>query len=332
MKKLTLLLLLLALLGCVRVHKSADVSDFSEVYHDPEYADGFRLFNIPGDSSALMLEVFKPDTMRIVIPAGGFRRVVAMSSTYVAHLEASERLDRLVGISSPQYINSPVVKEMNIPDVGHDGAMNYEQLLVVKPELVLLYGIGGPSPIVGKLEELEIPYVYVSDFEESTPLGRAEWIIASGALVGVDTRPIFNKVKESYLPVEDSVKIIINAPYSGAWFIPGREGYMSRLIADAGGKCVAPQGEGVESQPIDSEEALMALTHADVWLCPGGATSLKELSMAVPKARFNGSVWNQTGRFYEDGAIRPDSVLAELKMILEDRVPADSLCYFYRLR
>ena len=335
MKKILPLLLLLSSFGCTNVVKKEqqhDISEFSATYFEPTYASGFRIKSLPDDSTSLMLEVFSPDTSRIIIPRGGFQRVVAMSSTYVAHLETAGRLDRLVGVSSPQYISAPAVRAMSLPDVGYDGAMNYEQLLAVKPELVMLYGVGGASPIVPKLEELGVPYVYVSDFSEQLPLGRAEWIVASGALVGKDMRPVFDDIKAAYMPTEGDKAIMINAPYGGAWFIPGADGYMSRLIADAGARIVAPQRSGSDSTPIDSEEALMALTKADLWLCPGGATNLAELELAVPKSRFKGDVWNQTADFYESGAVRPDSVLSELKMIFNGTVPADSLRYFYKVK
>ncbi len=335
MKKILLLLLFIPVIGCTRLvikEPQHDVSEFTETFYEPVYSSGFRIKSLPDDTTMLMLEVFSPDTARIVIPQDGFQRVVAMSSTYVAHLEAAGRADRLVGASSPQYISSPTVRAMSLPDVGHDGAMNYEKLLAVKPELVMLYGIGGPSPIVPKLEELGVPYVYISDFSEQLPLGRAEWIVASGAIVGADMRTAFDNVRSGYVPVEGDKAVMINAPYGGAWFIPGTDGYMSRLISDAGARIAAPQRSGSDSTPIDSEEALSALTKADLWLCPGAASNRAELEMAVPKSRFRGDVWNQTADFYESGAVRPDSVLSELKMIFSGTASADSLRYFYKVK
>lgn len=329
MNRLFIIISAIFCIACARVDKQPGTEEFHEVYYEPQYASGFRIFSNGDDR---MLEVYSPDTARIVIPRNGFKRIVCMSSTYVAHLEEAGRLDRLVGASSPQYISSEKVREMKVPDVGYDGAMNYEQLLAVKPELVMLYGVGGPSPIVSKLEELDVPYVYISDFEEPTPLGRAEWVVATGALVGEDMRPAFESVVSAYRPVNDSVKVMINAPYSGSWFIPGRDGYMAKLLRDSGARLMVEEPGGVESRPVDSEKALYALSKAEVWLCPGGSTSLPELKVAVPKARFNGPVWNQTPRFYEDGSIHPDSVLGELKMIMHGTTPADSMRYFYRLR
>lgn len=335
MRKIALVIVAFLTLSCTKVVKLPPKhggSEFTQAFYVPEYASGFRIMSLPDDTTQLMLEVFAPDTARVVIPEGGFRRVVTMSSTYIAHLEAAGALDRLVGASSPNYISSPAVRAISLPDVGHDGAMNYEQLIAVKPELVMLYGVGGPSPIVPKLEELQIPYVYISDFEEQSPLGRAEWVVASGALVGKDLRSFFKSVERAYSPAEGSVPVMINAPYGGTWFIPGKEGFMSRLIADAGGRIIAPQEGGHESRPIDSEEALLALSNSRLWLCPGSATNQAELRLAVPKARFSGDVWNQTSDFYESGAVRPDSVLSELKQIMSETVSVDSLRYFYRVK
>lgn len=320
----------LILAGCTHVAKLPQdypAKDFTNTYYTPEYASGFELLSLPSDSSRLMLRTFAPDTMEVVIPKGGFKRIVAMSSTYVAYLQEADALSVLVGASSPQYLTAKV----DLPDVGYEGAMDYETLLATKPELVLIYGIGGPSTIADKLDALSVPYIYISDFQEQQPLGRAEWQVAVAALAGRDLRTHFGQIATNYTPAPGSVPIMLNAPYGGTWFIPGKEGYASQFIADAGGQLRIEQAEGTESQAINEERALVALTEAKVWLCPGQASTLSELKQAVPKSRFTGTVWNQRPDFYESGAARPDRVLAELKLIFAGEAP-DSLHYFYKLK
>lgn len=305
------------------------VDSFTEEYYTPISAQGFDLKQ--DSAGGLLLRTFRPDTMFTVIPEGGFRRIVAMSSTQVGYLEAAGAADRLVAASSPQYITSEVVRAMNLPDVGHDGAMNWEQLLAVSPDMVLIYGIGGPSPIEPKLKELGVPYVYISDFQENNPIGRAEWLVAVAALAGSDARKLMGRINRNYEPTGGNLSVMLNAPYGGTWFVPGRRNYMSILVADAGGQIVARQEDSSESSPIDLEEALVDIAKSDLWLCPGEARSLAQLRQAVPKARFQGRAWNQTPDFYERGAARPDEVLAELQTIINGSAP-DSLHYFYRLR
>lgn len=331
MKKLLLPLIPLMLCACTRVVSvDNDPAAYSSVAYSPVHASGFELRSLPGDSTSLMLEVYRPDTMRIIIPHGGFSSLLCMSSTYVGALTSLEAGNKIVAVSGRDYLTDPDVRS-RASDVGYEGAMNYEALIAAKPDVALIYGIGGKSPLAEKLEELNIPYVYINDFEEQNPLGRAEWAVAIGALAGVDGQPFFTQVREAYQPTRGNTPVMINAPYSGSWFIPGKGNYMSQLLADAGARIAAPQADGPDSGTIDLEDALPALAGAKVWFCPGQAGTLSQLKDMVPKASFSGPVWNQTPDFYESGSSRPDLVVKELQSIMNATAP-DSMRYFIRLR
>ena len=305
--------------------------DFSTEVYTPSHATGFRLLACDSDSTLLALEVYRPDTMRIAIPRGGFTQLLCMSSTYVGALTTIGADDRIVAVSGKQYLTNRRVAE-RAAEVGYEGAMDYEALLAAKPDLALIYGVGGESALAAKLAELSVPYVYISDFEEQSPIGRAEWMVALGALAGVDGTERFEQIRQAYRPVADSTAaVMINAPYSGSWFIPGRDNYMSQLLRDAGARLTAPQPSGYESRPIDREQALPALERADYWLNPGQAETMEQVRALVPQAKFGGSVWNQTPDFYESGASRPDLVLEELQKIFSASAP-DSMRYFKRIR
>jgi len=323
-------LLVVLLCACTRVTHLEETTDFTREAYSPRYATGFRLYSLPDDTTRLALEVYRPDTMRIAIPRGGFRSLLCMSSTYVGALTELGTDSVIVAASCKDNIVNSAVKQ-RAAEAGYDGAMNYEAILSVKPDLALIYGIGGRSPIEAKLEELSIPYVYVNDFEEQSPLGRAEWIVALGALTGIDGKTKFGEITKAYVPAGGETAVMINAPYSGSWFIPGKGNYMSKLISDAGGRLIVEQEAGAESGTIDLEEALPALSEATIWLNPGQAATLAEARRFVPKGKFTAAVWNQTPDFYESGASHPDLVVEELKMIFKATAP-DSLRYFRRLR
>lgn len=55
------------------------------------------------------------------------------------------------------------------------------------PDLVLLYGVNGASSMEGKLKELNIPFMYVGDYLEESPLGKAEWLVALAEVAGKRT-------------------------------------------------------------------------------------------------------------------------------------------------
>lgn len=331
MKPRLIPLLLLLCCACTRVVNIDRTEQYTVETYAPTHATGFRILANKDDTTLLALEVYRPDTMRIAIPRGGFNQLLCMSSTYVGALTTLGADDKIAAVSGKNYLTNRRVAK-RAADVGYEGAMDYETLLAAKPDLALIYGVGGESALAAKLSELSVPYVYISDFEEQNPLGRAEWLVALGALTGIDGRYMFEAVENAYKPLTDSVAaVMINAPYSGSWFIPGKDNYMSKLLHDAGGRLTAPQPEGYESRPIDLEQALPALERAAFWVCPGQAETQEQLRALVPKARFGGGVWNQTPDFYESGASRPDLVINELQKIFSASAP-DSMRYFRRIK
>lgn len=331
MKLKALILASLVLCGCTRIVKIDRIEDYNHIAYRPGYATGFRLLANDKDSTLMALEVYRPDTMRIAIPRGGFTRLMCMSSTYVGALTTLGADSAIVAVSGRQYLTNRNVAR-RAAEVGYEGAMDYESILAAKPELALIYGIGGHSSLATKLDELGVPYIYISDFEEQTPLGRAEWLIAIGALVGINAADTFNNIASAYSPASaTTASVMVNGPYSGNWFIPGGNNYMSQLLHDAGAHLQIAQPEGYESRPVDLEEAIPALESADFWLFPGAVESVAGAKMLVPKARFKGEIWNQTGDFYETGASRPDLVISEMKQIFNREAP-DSLRFFFRLK
>lgn len=323
MKYLTIIAL--ALCSCTRPVNIDRLDDYSQVAYSPEYATGFRVMTNGRDYA---LEVFRPDTMRVAIPKGGYKRLLCMSTTYVGSLATLGADSTIVAVSGKKYLTTNI----DAVEVGHEGAMDYEAVVAAKPELALIYGVDGASSLAAKFAELSVPYIYISDFEENNPLGRAEWTVALGALAGADGSAKFQEIKSNYRPeIEQVTKVMVNGPYSGTWFIPGAENYISRLIADAGGTLTITQPTGYQSKPVDFEKALPALESADLWLFPGQVDNLRQLKALMPKSRYVGPVWNQTADFYETGASRPDLVIEELKQIFKGTA-TDSLRYFRRLR
>ena len=78
---------------------------------------------------------------------GDARRIVCMSSTHVAMLDAIGETGRVVGVSGIDYISNPDIQARrdSVGDVGYEGNINYELLLSLDPDLVLLYGVNGAS-------------------------------------------------------------------------------------------------------------------------------------------------------------------------------------------
>lgn len=285
-------------------------------------------------------------------------RIIAMSSSHAAMLEAVGCSERIVGLSGCQFIYNPTlcekIAEGKISEVGYDSAFDFEKMRALKADIVLLYGVAGEAKaITDKLTELRIPYIYIGEYLESDPLGKAEWVVALAHLCGVaeQGKAFFEGVERRYNALRNQQhcsaykpRVMLNLPYRDTWFMPPQGSYMVRLIEDAGGEYIYPQNETNSSKPISLEEALVLAMKADFWLNLGQMVSVEEVCAVAPRfakvdaVRF-GRLYNNTKRtnesrgsdFWESGAIRPDLILEDLVKILHHEAQTDELHYYIKL-
>ena len=122
-----------------------------------------------------------------------------------------------------------------VRDVGYDTNLNFELLAAMRPDLMLLYGVTGENTIVtGKLRELGIPYIYIGDYMEESPLGKAEWLVLAAELcdlraAGADTLQRiardYQALKAHPAPDAPRPKVMLNTPYRDTWFLPSSQSY-----------------------------------------------------------------------------------------------------------
>lgn len=358
---------------------NSSVSMYADSIYLPEYASGFRILGAEG-SSSVIIESVNPwqgaDSVvtRLFIardgeePPQGFegqviegdaRRIVAMSSTHIAMLDVIGESARVVGVSGMDFISNDAVRSRrdSIGDVGYDGNVNYELLLSLQPDIILLYGTNGASGMEPKLKELGIPYVYIGEYLEDSALGKAEWIVAVAEIVGKRDEGIkaFSAIPERYNAIREKAadclkhssrpKVMINLPYGDSWFMAPTGSYLVRLIEDAGGDYIYKKNNSNESRPIDLEEAFMLVSASDKWINVGQTRSLDELRKNYPKFAatkpvLSGEVYNTTGRvaangandYWERGVVEPDVVLRDMVMIFHPELADSDLVYYEKLK
>lgn len=359
-------------------HKSTDIlSDFTENLYTPSEASGFSISGKDGSESTLLI-VSNPwqgaDSVasRLFIARSGdeaplafdgqildgeAKRIVTTSSTHIAMLDALGATDRIVGVSGINYITNPEIQKRReeIADIGYEGNFDYEALLATNPDIVLLYGVNGANSMEGKLRELDIPYIYIGDYLEESPLGKAEWIVPMGEIIGEREKGIenYNSIAERYNELKkkvadsalDAPSVMLNVPYGDSWFMPSANSYMARLIADAGGNYIYGKNTGNSSLPIDIEEAYTLASQADFWLNTDQVVSLAVLAKKCPKFTDtrvfrNGDVYNNTLRansaggndFFESGITNPDLILQDLIHIFHPELSESPLSYYQKLK
>lgn len=325
---------------------------------------GYIDVSIRGDSIASVV-TFSPfdgssDTVDVRIPV---RNVVCMSSGYAASLDALGCGSVISGVSGVGYITDPVLRDRYfnagpgkapLYDVGYGPSLDQERLLVLSPDLVAAYTVS-PSDrrYMGRLSDAGIPVVYLYDHYEDHPLARAEYLRLFGLLAGrrKESDSIFNEVSQRYQHLSSRVsekidndtcgcsrrKVLLNAPYGDAWYIPGEDNYFSRMVNDAGGKVLGARPGSRESSVITQEKAFLLAAEADFWLNPGWCRTKSDILSSVPVSRMMdiGSIgiYNNIrittpeggNDFWESGAVRPDLILEDLIRIMYPEI-ADTLC------
>ena len=224
MRRLLPLLCGLLLAACGQ-RAARPIGDFTLPVYTPRYASGFEITGAAGSRSTLVT-VHNPwygdevtDQYLFIARDGepapaGFegqvlrdetRRVVCMSGSYIAMLDALGAADRVVGVSGAQYLINETLRRRiargEAADVGFDSNVDFERLMALRPDLVMLFGIGGAdTALTGKLRELGIPYLSLGEHCEESPLGKSEWVVVAAEIAGLRTEGsrLFATIPERY--------------------------------------------------------------------------------------------------------------------------------------
>jgi iron complex transport system substrate-binding protein len=335
-----------------------------------EEANGFRILHTinpwQGSRAVRLQYILTDDPSRIPdsllhnpvinIPV---KRVICMSTTHVAMMDALGESDAIVGISGSDYISNPALRsrlEMGaVRDVGADQTLNYELILSLHPDLVMAYGIGSEvSGMVNRLKGLGIPVILNGDYLEDQPLGKTEWIrfVASFFDRDKEADSLFRSVASAYdeykaliSDIEVKPAVMTGLPWKDTWYIPGGRSFAAAYIRDAGGTYLWEDLDSREAVPIDLEAIYARAAAADIWINCGAAATLAEIGETDKRLnRFkpvgSGRVFNNNARinpaggndFWESGVMAPQVILADLISIFHPEIlPDHELVYYTRI-
>ena len=339
---LPILGLLLCFAGCAK--QSAEQGS---VPAGNKYATGFQLTET---DSGVVVEVFQP-YMRLLVTQP-YRRLATMSTVQVGFLYAIDATDAVVAVCNPELIFTPL-KGDEI-DLGDSMKPSAERALQAGLDLLLAVNYGQYDNMEAtRLEKLGIPTIYINEWQESSPLARAEWVRLLGALTGKlhEADSVFNEVEMKYKELKNhqssiinhqSSKIVSGNNFRGTWYVPSGKNYLAYLFKDAGAEYPFYDDMRETSIPLTIEETLRYFHDADVWVGAGG-NSLAELAQLDEKhtwfkAYKDGRVYNWrkqrlpsgANNFWERGVVHPEEMLEDVIHILNN-APDSTLHFAERL-
>lgn len=308
-----------------------------------KYASGFQ---ITETDTGVVVEVFQP--YQRVCVREPMKRLGTMSTIQVGFLDAIDAIDCLVAVCNPELIFTPI-KGTEI-DLGDSMKPSAERVLQADLDALLAVNYGQYDNLeASRLEKLGVFTIYINEWQEHSPLARAEWIRVIGALTGKlhEADSVFHEVETRYLSLKDSqadlahsssVKIMSGNNFRGTWYVPSGKNYLAYLFKDAGASYPFYENERETSIPLTIEETIRYFHDADVWVGAGG-NSLGELAEIDEKhtwfkAYQDGRVYNwrkqrlESGanNFWERGVVHPEEMLEDVIHILQNA--PDSLLHF----
>lgn len=304
--------------------------------------------------SLLPRETFS-DTLPMHCIPTPVRRAVCLSTTHIAFIDCIGQAATIVGASTTDYVSAPQVRERIaaglVRDVGYETLLSYEAVASLQPDVVFAYGVDGEmNAVTDKLNEMGVRVVYLADYLEENALGKAEYMVAVAAFYNLEAvaAAAFRQLSVAYDSLAEKgraaavrPRVILNAPWRDAWYMPGKDNYMTQLLLDAGAEPVGVRS-GRHSEPVGLETAYTCLLQADYWLHPNALRSLQELKeadsrFAAAPAIVHRKVYNNTRRstpgggsdFWESGAVRPQVVLQDLQHIFHPEWSPDYEPVYY---
>lgn len=354
-------------------NQATDSVNFPAEVH-AKYARGFR---ITYHKNFKLLEVLNPfknqaDTLRYaLIPRGltgkvnvrdaqsipiPIRSMIATSTTHIGVAEMLDATDIIKGMVGAKYVyNSKVRKALDEGKItGFPmGAFSKEEALNMQPDLLMISG-GQASQFSNYkiLMDAGINVLVNSEWLETTPLGKAEWVKVLGALLNKEKRANqefaavahrYNDLKASVSKGANKPLVITNMPYKGAWFVPGGDSYNATILKDAGADYPWSQSKETGGMRKDFEVVYRIGLKADVWINPGAAKTKEDL--LAKDSRFKdfkpfktGEIYNNNRRmslsggndFWESGVVHPERILADLIKIFHPDALPDHQFYYYQ--
>ena len=314
-------------------------------------------FNIEIQNDSTTITIYSPwqkgKVMQQLAFSQAYERIVCTSATHLGFISELGMTDKVVGVCRPDRIyNLSEEDRERITDIGDDMQPSMEQILLLNPDLVILYTYAQGDPIPAQVEALGIPILYCNEWTETTPLARAEWIRVFGAIFGCQTKAdsVFASICDAYeqfraigdRQLAMGKSIMSGMSWRGTWYVPAGGTFMGNLFRDAGAQYKYDNNPSTSSIPLTMEQAIQDFVQTDVWVgCE--ANSLKELEAIDKKHTWfkafqTGEVYNFRRRalpsgandFWESATVHPERVLQDLQKVL--RGDTTDLYYILPLR
>jgi iron complex transport system substrate-binding protein len=317
--------------------------------HDPQNEAGAvnRFALVPRGTSPAIPEGVE----RIEVPV---RRVICMTSLQLSNLIALGRTDAVVGVTSTRHLKNADIRA-RLADgltkrIGIEGNFDPEMIIALDPDLIIVspYKRGGYDA----LREVGIPLLPHFGYQETTPLGQAEWIECVGELLGQRALAdsVFTGIERRYETLRELAEsadgprptILSGEIRGGNWYAVGGESYLACMLRDAGADYFLRDDSRAGGVTLDFESVYSAASEARYWrILNSFDGEFTYDALQSDDARYaDFAAWRQRGviycnmntvPFYESTPVEPDVVLADFIKVFHPELVPDHRPVYYKL-
>ena len=370
MRNLTLIILSILLFGC---NKKAEDSQLltpnPSLLTNLDYANNFNIEHSDNYTTLSILSPWEADKVlytyylvkndTIQTPKDGVKikvpvdKIAVNSCSHVAYIDALGLTAKIVASTDPGYVYNEnfrnLLSEGKIENLGGSYDMNFEKILKVSPEVLMVTGFKGVDNMALRAQEAGIPVVYNYEWVEKTVLGRAEWIKFFGELFDLREKAdsIFNEIKTEYLrcaelagSATNKPKVLSGAPYKGTWYIPGGQTFMAEFYNNSGMDYFYKDNKDNFSLALSLETVMGNFLSSDIWVGVDAKTyealaSQDERLMLFKPAKtkkvyhyLNRTTTTGGNDFWESAMLRPDILLKDFIRIAHPELLPDWELYY----
>jgi len=373
--KFTIQLFLLLLFSIVGIQCKQETNSAASVAvsNEVKYAKGFSIQNFDGytvvkvsnpwpKANKTYTYILKekngkvPDSLsKNTIISVPIKRIVVTSTTHIPSLEMLDEEKSLVGFPNLDYISSDKVRTLidnkKVKELGNNHDLNTEVLIDLQPDVIIGYGIDNSNPTLDNIQKSGLKVMLNGDWNEETPLGKAEWIKFFGILYGKQKQAeaIFAKIEKDYLKTIAIAKKAVTKPtiligdiFEGKWNLPKGTSWGCQLLKEANSNYLWQETKGTGSLFLSFEAVFERAKDADFWITSGQFSTFKEMTDSNPhynqfKAFQNKNVYSFSGKkgktggvlYYELAPNRPDIVLKDIVKILHPELLVGYQLFFF---
>lgn len=353
----------------------------SNFYHQTQikHAEGFQINLLPSGLKELIVwdpwnegKIFqkyylknRADKIKGEVPNDGLlvevpvRSIAALSSTQIGILKFLGVEDRIVAVSLRDRIYDEELNEKaqsgEIQAVGHSETLNFEKIVELDPELVMVAGFMKITERETKLVQAGLPVAYNIEWMESSPLARAEWakFIATFFNKEKEAEKHFDDLVERYNALKSLVEVVEYQPtilsgynFKGTWYMPGGQSYLAQLLRDGKADYCWFSDSTSGSFPLSFEVVYDKQGDADLWFGPAQCRNMEDLKALDDRYTLfesykKGNVYCYTKRlkdsgandWFEMGIMQPDVVFKDIIKILHpELLPNYEFHYYQQLK